>query len=250
MISGRVISDPATPSDPRESSSVTRTMLSSSSSPPSANPPYSAGMDSAKHPSSARPGDDVVGDVLVVAVDVLGHRHRPCSSANRRKVWRTISRSSGRWRGPASPVARTRPGELGQELRVAAGRDRVGDVGRARPPRPHSSPGRARARAGRRPRRRRRPAPAPPRWSPRSPQAVSSAAAATADDDRGEVVGDGLVLVDQRRADAAVVLALGREVRGRRGRSRPAARRPARTRARGGTRTASSGDADGQRADR
>ena len=71
-ISGRVISEPPTPSEPRDSSSVATTMPMYSDSPPIEKPPYSSGTDRPKPPISARPAMIVLGDVGVVAVDVLG----------------------------------------------------------------------------------------------------------------------------------------------------------------------------------
>ena len=71
-ISGRVISEPPAPSEPRESSSVATTMARYSPSPPSENPPYSIGDGEAERTELRQPGDDVLGDVGVGSVDVLG----------------------------------------------------------------------------------------------------------------------------------------------------------------------------------
>ena len=54
-ISGRVMSEPPTPSEPHDSSSVATTIARYSASPPSENPPYSCGIDSPNVPSSANP---------------------------------------------------------------------------------------------------------------------------------------------------------------------------------------------------
>jgi hypothetical protein len=60
------------------------------------------GIDRAKQPSSARP-EMMSSGMSSSSRWTCSATGMTLSSANRRKVWRTISRSSGRWRGPASP---------------------------------------------------------------------------------------------------------------------------------------------------
>ena len=54
-ISGRVMSEPPAPSEPRDSSSVATTMPMYSDSPPLPQPPYSSGIDRPKAPISPSP---------------------------------------------------------------------------------------------------------------------------------------------------------------------------------------------------
>ena len=125
-ISGRVISEPPTPSEPRDSSSVATTMPRYSPSPPSLKPPYSSGTRQAERAHLGEAGDDLLGDVAVVCGGRARRSGRCFSSANRRNVSCTISKSSSRWRGPAVV------GERGEELRGAVGGRRTRGCRRAR----------------------------------------------------------------------------------------------------------------------
>ena len=73
-ISGRVMSEPPMPSDPRDSSSVDTTMPSESCSPPDANPSYSSGTERPNAAQLGQPGDEVFGNIGIGAVHVLGDR--------------------------------------------------------------------------------------------------------------------------------------------------------------------------------
>ena len=89
-ISGRVTSEPPTPSEPRESSSVATTMARSSPSPPAEKPPYCSGTVRPNVPSAARPAMTSSGMSSLVRWTCSATGRISCS-AKRRKVSWTIS---------------------------------------------------------------------------------------------------------------------------------------------------------------
>ena len=106
-ISGRVINDPPMPRLALLSSSVAMTIARYSLSPPSEKPPYSAGTDSPKAPSSARP--------VITSSGTSPFVRWTCSAcgattlvAKARNVSWTISMSSSRWRGPGDSARAAR----------------------------------------------------------------------------------------------------------------------------------------------
>ena len=125
-ISGRVISEPPMPRLARLSSSVAITIARNSPSPPSLKPPYSAGTDRPKAADLGEPGDDVLGDVAVRPVHVLGLRGDDVGGEGAERVLHELHVGvEVPWPG--------RLGEPGEELGVAVRREeRVGAVERVR----------------------------------------------------------------------------------------------------------------------
>ena len=152
-ISGRVMSEPPTPSEPRDSSSVATTMPMYSDSPPLPKPPYSSGIDRPKRRSRPGPLMMLLGDVGVVRGGCARRSGLTFSSAKRRKVSWTSSKSSSRWRGPSWPASEAR--NSGVAVGGAEGAGAVEGAGLDAPlSLPAEEPGRP-GRRRRRPRRRR-----------------------------------------------------------------------------------------------
>ena len=108
-ISGRVMSEPPAPSEPRDSSSVATTMPRYSDSPPAREPAVLLGDRQAEAAHLGQARDDVLGDVGVLCG---GCARRPAAACPRRSAGTcpAPSRSrASRWRGPSLA------GERGEE---------------------------------------------------------------------------------------------------------------------------------------
>ena len=150
-----MISEPPAPSEPRDSSSVATTMPRYSDSPPAREAAVLLGHRQAEAAHLGEPADDVLGDVGVVAVDVLGDRlqllvgeaaervlhelevvvemagavvvgeRRRGTPGSRYVATKGAARRARRARCPTSA---SRPNDLGRQLGDGVGDERAGDA--------------------------------------------------------------------------------------------------------------------------